>query len=329
MISSIYAAAVRRRREWYAARPQARRRLRRPVISIGNIAVGGRGKTPFTAAVARILLEMGEVPAILSRGYRRTDPSEGAVIVRDRRGLRADLARAGDEPLMLAQQLHGAIVMSGADRYISGCVAELQLGASVHLLDDGFQHLQLDRDVDIVLVAEPDLTGKTLPGGRLREPADVLIAADAIVALQDTTRITAPHAAVFGVRRSVAPVKFDSSGGAAPATGAPVMAVAGIADPVPFLTAVKEHGWNVTATRTFADHHPYSRRDLDELVAAARNAGAVAILTTEKDLVRLRPYRPFAMPLGWAPLTMEPEPPDEFRRWLAVALGTARDSIIG
>ena len=328
MISSLYAAAARRRREWYAARPQARRRLRRPVISIGNIAVGGRGKTPFTATVARILLDMGEVPAILSRGYRRTDPVEGAVVVRDPRGLRADLGRAGDEPLMLAQRLQGAIVMSGADRYLSGCVAEQHLGATVHLLDDGFQHFQLDRDVDIVLVGEADLTGKTLPGGRLREPADVLIAADAIVALHDSMRINAPHAAVFGVRRRLGTARFDAAGEPL-ALDAAVMAVAGIADPASFFVALKDAGWNVTATRAFRDHHPYSRRVLAEIVGAARAAGATAVLTTEKDMVRLRPYRPFAMPVGWAPLTMDPEPPDEFRRWLAVALGAARDSIIG
>ena len=328
MISTLYAAAARRRREWYAARPQARKRLRRPVISVGNIAAGGRGKTPFTAAVTRILLEMGEVPAILSRGYRRT-AAEGAVVVRDRAGMRADLARSGDEPLMLARELHGAIVMSGADRYVSGRVAEGHLGATVHVLDDGFQHFQLDRDVDIVLVAEEDLTGRTLPGGRLREPADVLIAADAIVAVEDNVRINAPHAAVFGARRSVAPVRFDPAGGPPPGAGARVMAIAGIADPAPFFSALTSAGWDIVATRAFRDHHPYSARDLTQIVAAARAAGAAGVVTTEKDLVRLRPFRPFVLPIGWAPLTMEPEPPDEFRRWLAAAVGAARDSIIG
>jgi len=327
VISSIYAAVARRRREWYANRPQARRRLRHPVISVGNIAVGGRGKTPFTAAVTRMLLATGEVPAILSRGYRRTG-GDGAVVVRDRDGLRADLARSGDEPLMLARELPGAIVMSGPDRYISGRVAEQHLGATVHVLDDGFQHFQLDRDVDIVLVAAEDLSAKTLPGGRLREPADVLIAADAIVAIDDTARINAPHAAIFGVRRTVGSICFDATCTRPPAE-APIFAVAGIAHPAPFFSALAATGSNVVGTRAFADHHPYSARDIAEVVAAARNAGAVAIVTTAKDLVRLRPYRPFAMPIGCAPLTMEPEPPDEFRRWLAAAVAAARDSIIG
>lgn len=329
MISSIYAASARRRREWYSARPESRRRLRRPVISVGNIAVGGRGKTPFTAALARILLETGEVPAILSRGYARTQAVDGAVVVRDRGGIRADVARAGDEPMMLARQLDGAIVMSGPDRYVSGRLAEHHLGATVHLLDDGFQHFQLDRDIDIVLVGEGDLNGRTLPGGRLREPPDVLVAADAIVAIHHGLRITAPHAAVFAARRRVGPAVFDETGGPPPVPGARVLAVAGIADPAPFFAALTGAGWLVAETRIFRDHHPFSSRDVADLFATARRAGAAAVLTTEKDLMRLRPHRPFALPVGWAPLTMEPEPPDEFRRWLAVSLGAARDSIIG
>jgi tetraacyldisaccharide-1-P 4'-kinase len=112
-------------------------------------------------------------------------------------------------------------------------------------------------------------------------------------------------------------------------SGAPIFAIAGIARPAPFFSALSTNGVNVIATRTFPDHHPYSVRDIAAVVAAARDAGAAAIVTTEKDLVRLRPFRPFPMPFGWTPLTMEPEPPDEFRRWLAAALAAARDSIIG
>ena len=107
MLSTVYAAIARRRREFYAARPDLRRRLRRPVISVGNLAVGGRGKTPTVACLAKELLAMGERPAILSRGYARRQPDDGVVIVRDADGIRADLDRAGDEPLMLARQLPG------------------------------------------------------------------------------------------------------------------------------------------------------------------------------------------------------------------------------
>lgn len=328
MISTLYAAAARRRREWYANRPEARKRLRHPVISIGNIAAGGRGKTPFTATVARLLLDMGEVPAILSRGYARTEPSDGSVVVRDREGIRADVARSGDEPFMLARQLEGTIVISGADRYVSGRLAELHLGATIHLLDDGFQHFQLDRDADIVLVNRADVNGaRTLPAGRLREPPDVLIAADAIVLLDPDVAIDTPHAATFRATRVTGEVVFE--GQASPMTPhRRVLAIAGVADPDPFFEAVGRAGWEVAATQTFRDHHPFSRRDVASLFERSRAIGAAALVTTEKDFVRLLALRPFAAPVGWLPLTIEPEPAGEFRAWLASAVAAARDSII-
>ena len=124
MLSDLYAAIVRRRREHYSRRPDLRRRLRRPVISVGNLAVGGRLKTPMVAAIARELLRMGERPAILTRGYGRTRPEDGVVIVRDPAGIRSDLARAGDEPLMLARELDRVSVLVSPDRYLAGRLAE-------------------------------------------------------------------------------------------------------------------------------------------------------------------------------------------------------------
>ena len=332
MIATLYAAVARRRREWYAGHPTARRRLHRPVISIGNIAAGGRGKTPFTAAVARILLEMGEVPAVLSRGYARTDRVDGSVVVRDREGIRSDVARGGDEPFMLARQLEGAIVMSGVDRYVSGRLAEHHLGATVHLLDDGFQHFQLDRDADIVLVSAKDFTDpRTLPSGHLREPADVLIAADAIVVLDDDVehRLPSLHedAVVFRASRSTTEVVIESNGRSV-AGGRRVVAVAGIANPDTFFGELSRTGWEVAATRAFRDHHPYSARDMASLFELAAKTGACALLTTEKDLVRMLPHRPFHHPVGWLPLTMKPEPAEKFRAWLTSAVAAARDSVI-
>jgi tetraacyldisaccharide 4'-kinase len=327
MIAALYAAAARRRREWYAARPQTRRRLRHPVISIGNIAAGGRGKTPFTAAVARLLLDLGERPAILSRGYARTQPDDGVVVVRDATGLRADLARAGDEPFMLARQLPGAIVAVSPDRYLAGRLAEHHLGATVHVLDDGFQHFPLDRDIDIVLVAEEDLAGQTFPAGRLREPPDVLIAADALVIVgnQDLRTYGPTDLRTYTARRTQAPPVFDE--GRPPSLTA-CFAFAGIAGPEGFFAAARQHA-TVVGTRTFGDHHPYSARDIAAICRAAAEAGASAVLTTEKDYVRLLPHRPFPMPIGWVPLTMEPEPPDAFRAWLVSSMASARDIVLG
>jgi tetraacyldisaccharide 4'-kinase len=323
MLSTLYAAAVRRRRERYAARPDLRRRLRHPVISIGNLAVGGRGKTPMTATVARLLLEIGERPAILSRGYGRRHPPEGVVIVRDPEAIRADLERAGDEPFMLARQVPGASVLVCPDRYLAGRLAEHHLGVTVHVLDDGFQHLQLDRDIDIVLLGHDDIaTPITLPGGRLREPLDTLIAADAIVTVDDDVRVegVGPDIPVFRGRRVLGrPDGVDAR--------TPVFGLAGIATPARFFSGLRAAGWDVRGTRSFADHHRYSPADVQKVVAEARASGAAAILTTEKDYVRLLPFRPIVMKVGWVPLTMEPDPLPEFRQWLAAALDEARDGL--
>ena len=324
MISSLYAAVARRRREWYATHPEARRRLRRPVVSIGNIAAGGRGKTPFTAAVARILLELGERPAILSRGYARTRQDEGVVIVRDALGIRSDVARSGDEPFMLARQLPGVIVLTSADRYLAGRLAEHQLGATVHVLDDGFQHFQLDRDVDVVLVSGSDLGAVTFPRGRLREPPDVLVAADAVVAL-DSAVSDGSHRAVFRARRINSAPRFDDT---PPALSGEMFAVAGIADPQPFFSALDSSGLRVAGRAVFCDHHPYSAEDATRIFVDAETAGAAAVVTTEKDYVRLLRHRPFPMPVAWLPLTIEPEPAVEFKRWLASSIASTRDIVI-
>ena len=334
MLSALYAAFARRRRELYAARPDLRRRLRRPVISVGNLAVGGRGKTPTVAFLARELLAMGECPAILSRGYARRLAEDGVVVVRDPGGIRADLDRSGDEPLMLARQLPGVSVLSSSDRYLAGRLAERHLGATIHILDDGFQHLQLDRDVDLVIVSGDDLEAdaRTLPDGRLREPADTLLAADAVLAADDRVLSLGRqprHAPfeVFRMRRTMGGVQPGHSG-PPPEGGARAVrsyAIAGIAAPGEFFDGLRAAGHEIVGTSGFRDHYRYSRGDLDRVFGAARAAGATRVLTTEKDYVRLLPYRPFPMPVAWVPLTMEPDPLPEFRRWLAGALAGARD----
>ncbi len=319
MISDFYAAIVRRRRERYARRPDLRRRLRRPVISIGNLAVGGRGKTPMVACITGELLAMGERPAILSRGYGRTQAEDGVVVVRDPDGMRSDLARAGDEPLMLARALDGASVLVSPDRYLAGRLAEHAFDATVHVLDDGFQHLQLDRDIDIVLVGRDDVAKPiTLPSGRLREPLDTLIAADAVLAADDEVSVAGLDLPFFRTRRSIRIPAI---------TGQSAFLVAGIAAPDRFFEDLRCLGCAIAGARGFADHHPYSRKDLAGIAEAARRAGAEVIVTTEKDYVRMLPWRPFPLRVECAALTMEPDPQSEFRHWLTGALGAARDIV--
>ena len=288
--------------------------MSRPVLSVGNIAVGGRAKTPLTAYIAARLRDMGERPAILSRGYARRDAADGVVVVRDAGGIRADLDRAGDEPLMLARQLEGVSVLVCPDRYLAGRLAEHHLGATVHVLDDGFQHFPLHRDADIVLLGDQDLAGSTLPTGRLREPADVLPAADAVIHLESGTRTADSGQRTWHARRCQH---------GAPLAG-PVVAVAGIADPSGFFAALRTSGWTIARELPYRDHHRYDARDVSNIFAAARSAGAVAIVTTEKDLVRLLPFRPFGVPVTSVPLTLELDDAPGFDAWLRTRLAAAR-----
>jgi tetraacyldisaccharide 4'-kinase len=323
----LFPAAARARRRFYMNHPERQRRLGRPVISIGNLAVGGRLKTPIVAAVAARLRDAGERPAILSRGYARRLSEDGVVVVRDAGGIRADIDRAGDEPLMLARQLDGVSVLACSSRYLAGRLAEHHLNSTIHILDDGFQHLTLHRDIDIVIVSADDLERpRTLPFGRLREPIDALASADALVRIDDAPggvvgygtpiwrarrRLDAPRL----VEPSGAPVEFDCGS---------VIAVAGIANPSRFFADLRSSGRPIAREMRFADHHRYSQRDVDDIFRAARAAGAGLVITTEKDLVRLLPFRPFPAPIAWVPLTVSVEPQPEFDRWLLAAVTAAR-----
>ncbi len=318
------------------ARPGARRRLARPVISVGNLAVGGSGKTPVAALVARLLTDAGERPAILSRGYGRTDPVPGVTVVSDGTRLRADLARAGDEPLMLARALPGTAVLVCPDRFLAGRLAERHLGATVHLLDDGFQHLPLARDLDLLLVDAADLARpRTLPAGRLREPLDAARFADAILiegtdsdpdAVDALTAAGVPDDTPrFTLFRDLEPPVEETPGGPRPLpAGTRVLAVCGIARPERFLHALEGSGVAVAGHDVFRDHHPYTAADLARIAARVRETGAGAVLTTEKDLVRLLPMRPWPVRVAVRPMTARVEPADGFAAWILERLRRAR-----
>ena len=175
---------VRRRR--FERDPHRQRRLSRPVISVGNLSIGGTGKSPVVAAIAQWLINAGERPAILSRGYARHDPVDGVVVVSDGVSIRSTVDRSGDEPMMLARQVARSIVCVSPDRHLAGVLAEQRLGCTVHILDDGFQHLELARNLDILVTSVGEISsGKVIPAGRLREPIDaaarayVLVVSDA------------------------------------------------------------------------------------------------------------------------------------------------------
>jgi len=158
-LSTAYARVAQLRRAWYA-RPGRRRRLTHPVISVGNLSMGGSGKTPVVAALARLLRQRGERPVILTRGYGRRDKREGVVVVSDGERVLEPVERSGDEPQLLARTLPGVPVLVGADRYLAGVFAARHFAATVSILDDGFQHVQLERDVDLLLVSVDDLNDR-------------------------------------------------------------------------------------------------------------------------------------------------------------------------
>jgi len=329
-LSSLYAALARYRRRYYATHPERRRRLSRPVISVGNLAVGGRAKTPLAGSIAAHLAAAGERPAILSRGYARRRAQDGVVVVRDAAGIRADIDRAGDEPLMLARRLDGVAVLTCADRYLAGRVAEHHFGCTVHVLDDGFQHFALHRSIDIVVIGREDLDhARTLPFGRLREPLDALGAASAVIALDETTvQGLAPGRSIWRARRVLEQARLvEPYGAPAQPSGGSVVAVAGIARPQRFFSDLRAAGWPIARELAFRDHHPYSAGDVARICRVAREQGADLIVTTEKDLVRLLRFRPFPLSLAWVPLSVRIEPADAFNRWLTASLFNAREAV--
>ena len=336
MLSTIYGAVAARRRRQYDERPGARKQLERPVVSIGALAAGGRGKTPVAAHVAQLLRDAGERPAILSRGYRRRTRADGVVVVRAAAQVLASVDVAGDEPRMLAQQVLNTSVLVSEDRYLAGRLAEASLGVTVHILDDGFQHLPLARSVDLVLVDPDDPDRKTLPFGPLRERPETARVADALIVDAPDDETAAAAAARLGVRtwfrltRSTGSAELVGAGGGIPpehvlAPGDRVVAAAGIADPERFATMARDAGYEVTETVAFPDHHRFTRRDLEKLAERARSTGAEYVLTTEKDAARLEPMAPFPVTIATLPLTVSVEPAHRFRDWLLARVAAAGD----
>ncbi len=316
LLDSLYAQAMRVRRRWFESRPQRRRRLGRPVISVGNLSMGGTGKTPVVGAIVEWLLANGERPAILSRGYARTDPVDGVVVVSDGTRVLASLIRAGDEPLMLARQHPRAIVCVSPDRYLSGTLAERQLGATVHVLDDGFQHLVLARDVDVLVTTIGEIPqGRVIPFGRLRESMDAASRAHLLVVSGATAGAASAEAWALGISQSCGverhlgtPVRVLAN--SEKPTAKSVLAVAAIAHPLRFGDDLRSAGWNVADVLSFPDHHRYSVNDVDRIEKARAAAGAEVVFTTDKDAVRFEAVGALPFALYRVPQTITFDPPD-------------------
>ncbi len=279
-------------------------RLRWPVISIGNLSTGGSGKTPLTITLARALSGRGVHVDVLSRGYGRV--SRAAMHV----DLNGTAEEFGDEPLEIARAA-GVTVFVAARRYEAGVMAEAESPAGVHLLDDGFQHRRLHRDVDIVLVSARDFRDRLLPAGNLREPLRALLRATCMAISADDEEVEELlksigwQGPVWRVRRRME----------VPQAGGPVIAFCGIARPEQFFAGLEAGGMLLAGRIVFADHHRYTANDVERLREEMRKSGAVACVTTEKDRVRLGRLVEL-LPLKTAALRVEIEDEGAILSWL-------------
>jgi len=299
-LSLVYASVIRARNARFDRTPPLR--LRWPVVSIGNLSVGGAGKTPLVICLARLLHREGLAPDVLSRGYGRSRPTVERV---DPSGS-AD--QFGDEPLLIARST-GVPVYVGASRYQAGLLAESEItGQGVHLLDDGFQHRQLARDLDIVVMHRSDLQQRLLPAGRLREPLASLRRAGVIVLrhedaeLESTLRVhTRPECRFWRMRRTLS----------LPSPMQRAVAFCAIARPSEFFAGLAAAGAGVVDHIRFRDHHRYTMADMERLAELGRRVGCDAFVTTAKDEVKLDAAMRLRLntvaPLQTAVLTVEIE----------------------
>lgn len=297
LLSVPYALVLRLRAFCYRMGVFRTRSLDRPVISVGNISVGGTGKTPTVIMLARLLMSRGKRVAVLSRGYR--SKSRGEVrVVSDGTSLLLSPDEAGDEPYLMARSVPGLMVVIGADRYKAGLLAQQRLNPDIFILDDGFQHLRLRRDLNILLLdfGSPFGNGWTLPAGHLREPASAVSRADLAIytrcpegasldILPDIPSCRAMHA-LIGSSREADGALFTFSA----LSGRRGLAFAGVADTSAFFASLRKEGLAIVATQSFADHVTYGEMEIETLCALRDAVAAEYMITTGKDAVKLAPW---------------------------------------
>jgi tetraacyldisaccharide 4'-kinase len=310
-VSLVFGAGVRLRNAGYDCGLFPVHQLPCRVVAIGNLTVGGTGKTPTVMTIASALRAAGERVCIVLRGYRGA--GTGARVVSDGRDIRLSWREAGDEAVLLAQSLPGVSVVVGADRVAAGRLAIAEFRPETILLDDGFQHRRIHRDRDLVLVDATDPFGGEwlLPRGRLREPVRGLRRADAILVTRAdqatdlegvVTRLAkaAPGRPIArGTYRACRLRELGSGRGHAVTAvrGKRVLAVSGIANPRGFHDTLEGVGAVLADRVVFRDHHPFTSDDRRRIAGAARASGAEWIVTTEKDGVRLAPDDPDGIPI--------------------------------
>nr|WP_281383419.1 tetraacyldisaccharide 4'-kinase [Granulicella aggregans] len=279
----LYAGVVTTKRWLHDRGILGQRRLGHPVISVGSLSAGGAGKTPVVLLLAELLGARGFEVRILTRGYGRVGKLTEQV---DPRG---DAARFGDEPLLLARRAPGAKIFVGRDRYRAGMLAEHNEPAetrAIYILDDGFQHQKLAREVEVLLITRQDFEDRLLPAGNLREPLRAISRADFVVLREDERELekilSFALPPVLTIRRNLEVVN-------GPGNPSRPIVFSGLARPEGFFAMLAHAGIDIVVTETFPDHHRYSAGDIERLVRSARQTGADGFVTTEKDAVKLSP----------------------------------------
>jgi len=314
-VAWIYGSLLERRAGLYASGRIPSHRLPHPTVSVGNIIFGGTGKTPVVEWLARRFRFEGRRPAILSRGYRRR--SRGVLVVSEGKGPLVDPDQGGDEPVELARRLPGVLVVV-AERRVEAALAAERMGADLYLLDDGYQHLSVRRDVNLLLLdgSDPFGGGHLPPRGRLREPLSALGRADAFVLtridraepsaeVKRTLAAAGPKTPIFSARIRATGVR-DENGAPVPADALAerrFLAVCGIASPGSFASSLAELDLTPEETLVFRDHQRYHRAELDRIRRAAESSGSSWVVTTEKDAVKL--WGRLALPVVAVRLSVE------------------------
>lgn len=323
-LSPLYSYLMAWRSHLYRNGFLKQHRLEVPVISVGNLILGGTGKTPLVQYIARMLQKHDHKPAILSRGYKGT-AAAAVNVVSDTRKIFLKASEAGDEPRLLAEKLPGIPVITGKKRYVTGRFAIDSFDADTLILDDGFQHLALKRDLDLVLFSAGKRlgNGRVLPGGDLREPlsalqrADAFIITDAESSLDSSTKefiaflerlhpdtplfkgMYVPGEELTRLHQGKIDIISQTEAGSIP-----LYAFCGIARPESFKNTLNAGKMNITGFQGFTDHHSYTAEDIRSLLDNAEKSGAKGLVTTEKDLVKLHEIFPRELPLIVQPVQM-------------------------
>ena len=309
-LSLMYGAAVKIRSALYRSGILKTQSVGVPVISVGNLTTGGTGKTPLVEWIASELAERGHRVCVLTRGYRRANPSE-RVVVSDGERIVADVEQSGDEAMMLARSLLGnAAVVCDPDRVAAAHWLIENLNPDVLILDDGFQHRRIARDLDIVTIdaTNPWGNGRLLPAGILREPITSLSRADCVISTRTGDAVDArlqeqikqaTEAPIFQsttVIRRITPLDSpELEADKETLRKQPIAAFCGLGNPNAFFQQLRDEGFDLQHTEAFRDHHKYSQTDIDDLSRRAADGGAQALITTTKDAVKLRSMR-FGLP---------------------------------